>query len=143
MKLPKDVKPSNNVEVDCLGERANLNTEAGSALLACQDEVTKLRQQMVAKGSTPQEKLKNEQIFYGAIGIYLEEKDIHSGPPTFMQRFMGGGLNLDVAKDFARKLPNLADRYVLRTMITDAVEDAVTHQPQKTTTPKKDQSRAR
>ena len=141
----QNLKHSDNVEVDCLGERANLNTPEGEALLACQNEVTQLRESMIAKGSTQKEKNRNAAIFDGALSLYLDGKELNtsSGPMSFIQRFTGGGLNLNVAKDFERKLPNLAERYVLRTMIQTELEHPTVPTQQRTNAPKKDESRRR
>lgn len=44
----EDMRPSDNVEVDCLGLRANLTGPAGQAALACQHEVDSLRGSFVS-----------------------------------------------------------------------------------------------
>lgn len=46
----EDFRLSDNVEVDCLGLRANLNGPAGEAALACQAEVQSLRGSYVGSG---------------------------------------------------------------------------------------------
>jgi hypothetical protein len=91
----RDLPQSDNVEVDCLGERTPLKSPEAAAAFACQDEVSNLRDQF-AQGDPAR-----GQQFDKALILYLKNSDGTRTPQP---------LTMNDVIFSSRNLANLAER---------------------------------
>lgn len=73
MKLERE-KPSNNVQIDCIGLTVDAEGDTGQAALRCQDEINSLRNDYLTSRSSPGDAANRESAFAKFQGAFIMEQ---------------------------------------------------------------------